>query len=439
MKKNKIAIVLVIVMSIMTTSVFASDGKRKLIIDTRQGLDTTDLSEKDSVVKIDNPAYMIDWTVGTDVGAKKGGGVGALILSSYGPSDNNSIEVFMKAESFKYLTDSAKDNGVYQFGLDYPLGAMRIIDIKDIAALGDGDFRFKFQKESDDILDKPFKRIIGGRPIVGFHLSVNDRQINKLDGGMQIAIPYKAAAGEDINQLALYKVDELGQLLQIANSRYTEVRQAQENKQYVEGTINEAGTYAVGYRPVDYKDVFGWYESPANFVLSRGIMNVIDGAFMRKESITRADLAFYLSNMSDQNIEPLNNAFTDVSADHPYAESINWAYFTGLIKGYEDKTFKPDQVITRQELAVMLDRYTQIIGKSHMPRTSKEVTFKDNNQISPFAKESVSYLQQADVIAGRGDGYFVPGDNVTRAECAKMITTVMNGIMDGKTKFTPMD
>ena len=69
----------------------------------------------------------------------------------------------------------------------------------------------------------------------------------------------------------------------------------------------------------------------------------------------------------------------------------------------------------------------------------KKETFKDDHKIATFAKESVSTLQQAFVIGGREGGYFAPQDNVTRAECAKMISIIMDGIMDGKTKFVPID
>lgn len=43
------------------------------------------------------------------------------------------------------------------------------------------------------------------------------------------------------------------------------------------------------------------------------------------------------------------------------------------------------------------------------------------------------------MVRGKGNGYFVPGDNVTRAECVKMIQAVMNGIIDGKIGFIPMN
>lgn len=77
MMKSRIAIVLTIVISVTTISVFAADQNRKLIVATRQGLDKTDLNGNDPIVMIDNPMHMVDWTVGTDVGARKAGGLGA--------------------------------------------------------------------------------------------------------------------------------------------------------------------------------------------------------------------------------------------------------------------------------------------------------------------------------------------------------------------------
>lgn len=205
------------------------------------------------------------------------------------------------------------------------------------------------------------------------------------------------------------------------------------------GLVNELGTYAIGYNKVNYKDVSGWYEQPANFVLSRDIMNDINGSFVPKNPITRGDLAFYLKNMSGQNYEAPGSNFKDVPKSHQYSKSIDWAYSTGLIKGYEDGTFRPDKIITRQELAVMLNRYTQIIAKSYMPIINEKIYFKDEKNIGGFAKDSVSYLQKAGVIGGRDNGKFDPLANVTRAECAKMITTLVDGVMYGRVTITPTD
>ena len=246
--------------------------------------------------------------------------------------------------------------------------------------------------------------------------------------------------GGDMSSLAIYHMDQQGKLSKIKNSRYATVTQVGGwEKPYIQALISSPGIYAVGYEKINYPDVSGWYQSDANFVLSRGIINDINGLFMPKKLITRADLAYYLKNMSEEDIKRPASQFKDVSKDHPYKEAIDWAYSTGVIKGYEDGTFKPDQVISRQELAVMLDRYTKIIAKIHMPMMHPKLVFKDDKKINKFARESVSYLQQAGAIGGRDNGRFDPQDHVTRAECAKMIRIVMSGIMDGKIKFKPIN
>jgi len=313
MMRSRIVMVLVIIMSVMVTSTFAADQDRKLIVVSIFGAGVADPNEKDSVFTLDNAVEMMDMVGGAGRGAAKGGGVGALFLTSGGPVGHNSTEVLISAASFKHITDGAKNSEIYQFGLDFPLGTMTLIDRKDISTLGTGNFRYKIQKQNRDILDESAKDIIGNHPIVSFNMSVNSKQIDRLSGGIKVEIPYTDSAGEDVSRLALYQVDESGKLSRVKNSGYTEIRKLDGDKPYIEGVISEVGNYAIGYEKVIYEDVTGWYGTCANFVLDRGIMNKINGSFMPKDSITRADLAFYLNNMSDQSIESSSNTFSDVS------------------------------------------------------------------------------------------------------------------------------
>jgi len=443
MKIKKLVILVICLTMLLTSTVFASRQDRQLIIGSRYGsygFDITKSNEKNLTLTFGDPLYMVDMVNGANNGARKGGGVGALVLSTPEPTDCNSVEVAIGEEAFKYLTDGGANDDVYQLALDYPLGGIRLINRKDISSLGKGDFRFKIQKQSHEILNETTKPIVGNRPIIRFDLSVNGTPIYKLNGGIQIEIPYEIKTGEDNRKLTLYEVDEIGKLYQIKNSRHI-VREEVDGskKSYIQALITRPGVYAIGYESVTYKDVSGWYQPYVNFISTRGIMNDINGLFKPDNHITRGDLAFFLKNMSDQDPGVSNNTFSDVPKDYPYASAIDWAYSAGLIKGYEDGTFRPHQVTTRQELAVMLHRYTEIMTKSYLPMIIKKETFKDDHKIATFAKESVSTLQQAFVIGGREGGYFAPQDNVTRAECAKMISIIMDGIMDGKTKFVPID
>ena len=111
-----------------------------------------------------------------------------------------------------------------------------------------------------------------------------------------------------------------------------------------------------------------------------------------------------------------NNTFSDVSQEHPAANSIAWAYSAGIITGYSDGTFQPNRLVARQELAAMLHRYSQLVGDTYLPRTVALQPFQDHDKIASFAKNAISDLQQAGILNGRDNGCFAPQEYVTRAE-----------------------
>lgn len=457
MKRSKgilfcpIAIVMLVLFS-FSSSIYAQSAenndsqKRQLIIDSVFGFDSDTIVADDQNLIIDYeiPGYLADMINSADLGAAKGGGIGALVISGSNHIDYDSFEVSFQEEAFKIITEGAQESRIHQLELRSPLvGSVRFIDRDDIARLGAGYFTLKIQKLDHKILNQEAKAVINDRPVLVVDLKVDNQELPALEGGMLFSIPYDASE-EDFSQLTLYQIDASGGLKQIRNCRYiNDIYRygGDENQYYLQALIKEAGSYAIGYDKVALNDVKGWYEPYVNFVAARGIMNTNDdGAFMPHQSITRGDLAYFLANMSDETIENYtNHEFLDVSDDHPYEKSISWAYTTGVIKGYQDGTFRPDQVITRQELAVMHNRYADIIGKTYLPRKFVPQDFKDDREIASYAKESVYYLQQAGVINGRSNNHFEPRENVTRAECAKMIATVIDGIMECKTKFVPLD
>ena len=417
--------------------------ERRLIIDSIFGVGEMKYEDKDAVVIYQESVDSIDGLVHMAAnGAAKGGGVGALVLAAQSAAYYNSIEIVLEAKSFAPI----KEGIVCQFALDYPLGSVRFLHEQDISSLANGPFSFKLARKNNNLLDTTAKKIIEDRPIMELELNVNNKPIRPLKGGIQIEIPYEPLKKENINQLAVYKVDELGRLTQMKNSicktiMKVDVTRMDSEAYYLQALISEPGIYAIGYENVFYSDVSGWYEPYVKFVAARDIMNDFSGLFKPNDLITRGDLAYFLANMGEQiTIVPTAQiSLSDVPSTHPYYESIVWAYSTGIINGYADGTFRPNQNVTRQELAAMLYCYTQIAGRTYMQRVIVEKKFKDENKIEPFAQEAVSCLQQAGIITGKGNDYFDPLSNVTRAECAKMLMLTMDGILNAQKLFVPIN
>lgn len=119
------------------------------------------------------------------------------------------------------------------------------------------------------------------------------------------------------------------------------------------------------------------------------------------------------------------STFADVNSSSWYAPYVNAAVSAGIIGGYSDTQFGVGDFITRQDVAVILDRMYDIASLENAQN------FLDINDISDYAKASVERLSGAGVING-SDGKFMPKSNCTRAEAACMVYRMMSLIKEGK-------
>ncbi|WP_138756597.1 S-layer homology domain-containing protein, partial [Paenibacillus sinopodophylli] len=103
-----------------------------------------------------------------------------------------------------------------------------------------------------------------------------------------------------------------------------------------------------------------------------------------------------------------------------WAESmIQQAVSEGIVNGYRDGTFKPNQTVTRAEFVVMLMNALGAQGEG------TTLTFTDKSKIGAWAQTAVAQAVQAGLITGFADGSFHPDSEITRAEVAVMIGRVL--------------
>lgn len=139
-----------------------------------------------------------------------------------------------------------------------------------------------------------------------------------------------------------------------------------------------------------------------------------DGAFHPDQPVTRAQFAVMLDNVMRWPRPDTNPAFTDSTPK--WAEgAIAAAYSRGVVKGYPDGRFAPDAFITRSEMASIMARALSLTGKE------VKLSYKDAASIPEYARASVSEVTRAGVMQG-GDGLFRPKDGATRAEAAAVVS-----------------
>ena len=92
----------------------------------------------------------------------------------------------------------------------------------------------------------------------------------------------------------------------------------------------------------------------------------------------------------------------------------------GIVNGYGDKTFAPNNLISRQEMAVIISRAAKVMG-TKLTAVKDAKTFADANLIADYAAAAIDELQRAGIISGTSDTTFEPTAGCTRAQAATII------------------
>ena len=98
------------------------------------------------------------------------------------------------------------------------------------------------------------------------------------------------------------------------------------------------------------------------------------------------------------------------------ADAVTWANANGIVGGYGNGSFGPNDPITREQLAVMLWRYAGSPTSSHSLEQ-----FTDEDRISGYAREAMRWANENGIVNGFGNGLLGPKGNATRAQVAQML------------------
>lgn len=126
-------------------------------------------------------------------------------------------------------------------------------------------------------------------------------------------------------------------------------------------------------------------------------------------------------------------AFDDVQPTHKHYEAIELLTSLGIINGYEDGTFKPDEPVERDEMAKMIF----IMATAFYDAGNGTQTFPDVPD-GQWAEGFISWCYSKDVVGGYEDGTFRPDDNITYDEALKMVATML-GYTDFDSELWPAD
>lgn len=169
-----------------------------------------------------------------------------------------------------------------------------------------------------------------------------------------------------------------------------------------------------------------WGREYVAFLSRMGIIDGIgDGMFAPNNTVTRAQFVQMLAKMSGDDTAVAKAVdFDDVAAGKWFAPAVNWAAEHGIIT-QNGGEFRPNENISRQDMALMLYLYTQNVTAAELKPVKDKLSFTDAAKIASEAKQAVETMQRSGIIDGMPDGSgvkFAPAESATRAQAAAMIT-----------------
>ena len=187
---------------------------------------------------------------------------------------------------------------------------------------------------------------------------------------------------------------------------------------------SSSNTHGVSCPSASYADVNKdsghWTHLPIDYVLQKGYMQgVSEGEFAPNGTVTRAQIVQMLYAKEGKPAVSGARKFRDVAGGKWYANAVEWASTKGVVAGYSDGTFKPEQAVTREQLVTIMYAYARYQGKDLTP-SGRLSGFSDAESVSNYAKTPMQWAIGKKIISGMGSG-LEPQGRSTRAQIAVIL------------------
>ena len=160
-----------------------------------------------------------------------------------------------------------------------------------------------------------------------------------------------------------------------------------------------------------------WYYEAVKFMYEQGLMaGTGETTFSPNTATTRGMIAAILYRLEGNPETDASMSFTDIGPGEYYSEAIAWAAEQGIVAGYSETLFGPDDPVTREQLVSMLYRY------AGSPKTTENLeAFTDSKKASKYAKPALCWAVETGILSGKGNGILDPQGKATRAEVASVL------------------
>lgn len=173
-----------------------------------------------------------------------------------------------------------------------------------------------------------------------------------------------------------------------------------------------------------------WYADAVGYVYQHGLMTgTSEDRFSPDVTTSRAMIVTMLYRLEGSPAVSGAAAFPDVSAGQWYADAVAWASANGIVTGYDNGNFGPDDTITREQLAVIFHRYAAYKGYDKTPAAPLD-GYADAAEVSSYAVQAMGWAIGTGLITGTSETTLSPGGFATRAQAAVILARFCQNLAD---------
>ena len=341
-----------------------------------------------------------------------------LLFNNYiGYSDESSTDITT------FVKEGAEISAVGVIYMDPQGVCLRVRDLSEVALTGSQE-----QPDDDDDDDRPSGS--GSSSSNRYTVSVSSDtdhgsiRVNptRAERGDTVTITVTPNDGYELDRLIVADSDgdELD-LKRLSDTRYTfEMPRGRVTVEAVFALMEEEEPASPA---LPFGDVAqnAWYYDAVQYVYENGLMDGTGGgAFSPAATTTRGMVVTILYRLAGQPTSASTSAFSDVAVGQWYSDAVSWASANGIVSGYGDGTFGPNDTVTREQLAAILYRFAQTQSED-VTQTGALSSFTDGGDTAQWAQSAMSWAVGNGLISGKGNGVLDPQGTATRAEVAAIL------------------
>ncbi|CAN7309942.1 S-layer homology domain-containing protein [Paenibacillus sp. LjRoot153] len=344
----------------------------------------------------------------------------SVLIQVTSKPDTSEVQVSLPAAEWIQSTSRSGHADTIKIQTDMATITLGTKVLKNAQVTESSNLLFTVARVDPATLSSEVRQKTGSQTVYDFNLMLDGKRLTHLNGGVQVEIPYILSPSENPNQVVIYFLGDDGKLEVVRNAKYNA------STNMVTFKPNHFSKYVAYHSMVSFKDMdgYGW---ASEGVLGLAAREIIDGRseeyYVPEGKVTRAEFVKLLVQLFGLEDMTATAAFSDVASDAWYYRSIASAQKAGLVQGKDNGSFGVNDAISREDMAVLIFRISNMSGISGLPSISNNTItrFHDLDSVSAYARDAVSVLQQSGLMNGTTEGYFNPKNASTRAQAATVV------------------